>query len=567
MTDPLRGTLRRVVTAALLLNVAATMAADPPPVTAARLVAGNTKLEAAADWLSYGGSYANWRYSPLTDISRDNVGKLAPAWMFQAGVQGQVAGSPVVADGMLFFTAAHNNLYGLDAVSGEVKWHYEHQMPSDLRLCCGPANRGVAIAGNKIFMATLDARLIAFERSTGKVLWNIQMADYKLGFSATSAPLVVKDKVIVGNGGGEFATRGFVAAYDLETGKERWRRYTVPQAGEKNVESWAGDSWKGGGAPAWMTGAYDAASNMLYWSTGNPAPLFNGDARKGDNLYSDSVIALDADSGELRWHFQATPHDTWDYDATNGVVLIDVEQNGKQVRALAQPNRNGYLYLLDAASGKFLRGTQYIENLNWSRGLDANGRPDIDPKFVPTTEGLKEMVCPGPIGGNNGSTTYAYSPVTRLMYVPVIESCMSLAKEGSEMKPGDPSFGGSLGDSYATLGKAYGHLTAIDPASGKIKWRYRDKYPMVGGALATAGGVIFTGNQEGYALALDQDSGKVLWKFQTGSGIRSQPITYRINGRQYVAIGSGTGGLAVSVVGQPQEITLGSALVVFALPK
>ena len=567
MIDSLRVTLCRVVTVAALLNVTAPLAADPPLVTPARLVAGNTALEAAADWLTYGGSYANWRYSPLADITRDNVARLAPAWMFQTGVQGQVAGSPVVADGMLFFTAAHNNLYGLDAVSGDVKWHYEHQMSSDLRLCCGPANRGVAIAGNKIFMATLDARLLAFERATGKLLWNTQMADYKLGFSATSAPLVVKDKVIVGNGGGEFATRGFVAAYDLETGKERWRRYTVPQAGEKHADSWAGESWKGGGAPAWMTGTYDTTSNLLYWSTGNPAPLFNGDARKGDNLYSDSVLALDADSGELRWHFQATPHDVWDYDATNGLVLIDVEQDGKPLRAIAQPNRNGYVYLLDASSGKFLRGTQYIENLNWSTGLDANGRPSVDPKFVPTVDGLVEMVCPGPIGGNNGSTTYAYSPITKTMFVPVIESCMSLAKEEAGMHPGDPSFGGSLGDSFATLGKAYGHLTAIDPASGKIKWRYRDDYPMIGGALATGGGVIFTGNQQGYALALDADSGKLLWKFQTGSGIRSQPITYRINGRQYVAIGSGTGGVAASVVGQPKIFTFGSALVVFALPQ
>ena len=567
MIDFPRALFIRLASAAVLLNIAANSAAETPPVTPARLAAGNASIEAAADWLTYGGSYANWRYSPLADIKRDNVARLAPAWMLQTGVQGQVAGSPVVADGMLFFTAAHNNLYGLDAVSGELKWHYEHSMPSDLRLCCGPANRGVAIAGNKLYMATLDARLLAFDRSTGKLLWNVVMADYKLGFSATSAPLVVKDMVIVGNGGGEFATRGFVAAYDLETGKERWRRYTVPAAGEPNVTSWAGDSWKGGGAPAWMTGAYDAASNMLYWSTGNPAPLFNGDARKGDNLYSDSVIALNADSGELRWHFQATPHDVWDYDATNGVVLIDVERDGKKIRAVSQANRNGYVYLLDATTGKFLRGTQYIENMNWSSGLDANGRPTVDPKFVPTVDGLVEMVCPGPIGGNNGSTTYSYSPTTGLLYVPVIESCMSLSKEVSGMHPGDPSFGGSLGDSFATLGKAYGHLTAIDPATGVIKWRYRDNYPMVGGALATAGGVVFTGNQEGYALALDQDNGKVLWKFQTGSGVRSQPITYRIDGRQYVAIGSGTGGLAVSVVGQPENITMGSALIVFALPK
>ena len=552
------------VLSAALISTTLTHAAGLPAVTPARLVDSPNSL---ADWLLYGGNYANWRYSALADVNRQNIGKLVPVWIFQAGVQGQVAVSPVVADGVMYFTAAYNNLYALDAVSGKLLWHYEHQMPSDLRLCCGPANRGVAIVGDKLYMATLDARLIAFERTTGKVIWNIVMDDYKTGYSATGAPLVIKDMVIIGSGGGEFAARGFIDAYDVDTGQRRWRRYTVPTAGEPGVETWAGESWKTGGAPAWATGTYDADLNLLYWSTGNPSPLFNGDARTGDNLYSDSVLALNPDTGDLRWHFQYTPHDVWDYDATNGLIVIDIKHAGKTVRAVAQPNRNGYLYVLNAATGKFINGAQYVEKLNWAKGLDANGRPRVDKSLYPVADTARGMVCPGSLGGNNGSFTYAYSASTRLMYVPTIESCLALVKEGGAFKRGDVYLGGSIGDTDGTTLKSYGHLSAIDPESGKIKWRYRDKYPLVGGALATGGGLVFTGNQEGYALALDDTSGKVLWKFQTGSGIRSQPITFKLEGRQYVAIASGTGGIAVSMIGEPPLRTLGSALLVFGLAR
>lgn len=552
------------VLSAALISTTLVHAAELPAVTPARLA---DSPNSSADWLLYGGNYANWRYSALADINRENIGKLVPVWIFQAGVQGQVAVSPVVADGVMYFTAAYNNLYALDAVSGKLLWHYEHQMPSDLRLCCGPANRGVAIAGDKLYMATLDARLIAFERTTGKVIWNIVMDDYKVGYSATGAPLIIKDRVIIGSGGGEFAARGFIDAYDVDTGKRRWRRYTVPAAGEPGVETWAGESWKTGGAPAWVTGTYDADLNLLYWSTGNPSPLFNGDARTGDNLYSDSVLALNPDTGELRWHFQYTPHDVWDYDATNGLIVIDIQHAGKTVRAVAQPNRNGYLYVLNAATGKFINGAQYVEKLNWAKGLDANGRPRVDKSLYPVADTARGMVCPGSLGGNNGSFTYAYSASTRLMYVPTIESCLALVKEGGAFKRGDVFLGGSIGDTDGTTLKSYGHLSAIDPESGNIKWRYRDKYPLVGGALATGGGLVFTGNQEGYALALDDMSGKVLWKFQTGSGIRSQPITFKLDRRQFVAIASGTGGIAVSMIGEPPLRTLGSALLVFALPR
>ncbi len=546
-----------VLTAVLVIPCQAELA----PVTPARLAAKLPEKE----WLHYGGGYANWRYSPLEQISKENVSRLTPAWIFQSGVQGQVAASPIVADGILYFTAAYNHLYALDAADGHLLWRYEHMLPSDLRLCCGPANRGVAIRDDKVFMATLDARLIAFDRATGEIIWNVVMDDYQRGYSATGAPLVVNDLVVVGSGGGEFATRGFIDAYDAQTGQRRWRRYTVPVVGEAGAETWANESWKLGGAPAWVTGTYDQQQNILFWTTGNPSPLFNGDARQGDNLYSNSVLALDPFNGDLKWHFQYTPHDVWDFDATNNLVLIDTQHHERTVRALVQPNRNGFLYVLDAANGKFLRGAKYVEKMNWATGLDTQGRPQIDPKYIPAQDS-RLKTCPGAVGGNNGSFTYAYSPRTHWLYVPTIESCLSMIKEDTPFKAGDVMLGGGFGDTDAEQGVAYGHVSAIDPATGEIKWRFRDKYPLVGGALATGGGVVFTGNQDGEALALDDSSGKLLWKFQTGSAVRSQPVTYQVGTRQYVAIGSGAGGMAVTIIGEPPLRTLGSALVVFTLP-
>ncbi len=534
------------------------------PVSDERLNRGTDDTSA---WLMYGGNFENWRYSPLTIVNRDNVNKLQAAWMFQTGIPGQLEAAPIVADGILYLTASYNNLYALDAVTGAVLWHHEHQMPSDLVICCGPTNRGVAIADDKVYMATLDARLLALDRATGKVVWNIVIDDYKNGYSATAAPFVVKDLVMVGIAGGEYGARGFVDGYDRTTGERRWRRYTVPTAGEPGVETWAGDSWKTGGGSSWVTGSYDPKRDLLYWPIGNPSPDWNGDSRAGDNLYTNSALALDPDNGEMKWFFQYTPHDVWDYDATNGLIIIDTKHDGADVRALVQPNRNGYLYVLDAETGKFLSGTPYVDRINWSKGLDESGRAMVDEKYVPMEGGNPEYICPGNVGGNNGSFTYAYSAATKLMYVPTIESCGKMEKAVTVFVNGTPFWGGGPGVMQGEDGSSYGHLSAIDPASGKIVWRYLDEYPLVGGAMTTAGGLVFTGNQEGYALAFDDTSGEVLWKFQTGSAMRSQPTTYAIEGRQYVAIGSGGGGLAVTLVGEPPTRTLGSTLVVFALPE
>ena len=547
----------------LAIQAATVMAVETAkPVTMERLTAGTANT---ADWLMYGGNYANWRHSPLKQINRENVGKLRPAWIFQTGVPGQFETSPTVVDGVMYVTASYNNLFALDAVTGTLLWHYEHQMPSNIQICCGPTNRGVAVAGDTIFMGTLDARLLAFNRTTGDIVWNIVMDDFKNGYSSTSAPLVIEDKVIIGIAGGEYGARGFIDAYDVKTGKRVWRRYTIPTAGEPGVETWAGDSYKTGGGPAWVTGTYDPTQRLLYWAVGNPSPDWNGDSREGDNLYSNSVLALNPDNGDLKWHFQFTPHDIWDYDGNTGLFMIDVEHEGKTVHAIAQPNRNGYLYVLDAASGKFLRGAQYTDTLNWAKGLDPNGRPILDPKYVPIAGGNPEWVCPGNVGGQNGSYTAAYSPETKWIYVPVIESCAKVEKQAAVFLNGTPFWGGGPGETQAENG-AYGHFSALDPATGKIMWRHKDQFPMVGGTLATAGGLVFTGDQRGYALAFDDRTGKQLWQFQTGSMIRGQPVTYKIGDTQYMAMPSGGGGLAVTIIGENPNVTLGAALVVFSLP-
>ncbi len=534
-----------------------------------KLVTHERLLKGTADpsaWLMYGGNYQGWRFSPLKDINRQNVKKLSPAWIFQTGIPGQLEASPVVADGILYMTASYNHLYALDAANGEPLWKYDHPLPDDMRVCCGPTNRGVAIADDKVFMGTLDARLVALDRKTGAVVWNTQIDEYANGYSATMAPLVVKGKVIVGIAGGEYGVRGYIDAYDVKTGERTWRRYTTPSEGEKGVETWAGDSWKNGGGPTWVTGSYDPEQNVLFWATGNTSPDWNGDAREGDNLYTDSVLALDPETGAVKWYFQFTPHDIWDYDGNTDLFLLNVERSGKTVKALAQPNRNGYLYVLDRTTGRYLHGVQYVDKLNWSKGLDESGRPIVNPQFVPTSEG-KEYICPGSEGGKNGSYTAAYSPVTKLMYVPVIESCWQMKKSAATFIQGIPFWGGGPGATQGDDQSSYGHLSAIDPTTGAIKWRYTDAYPLMGGTLTTGGGLVFTGNQDGYAMAFDDTTGELLWRFQTGAGVRGQPATYKIGGRQYVAVPSGGGGLAVSLAGENPLASKGSALVVFALAK
>ncbi len=533
------------------------------PVTADLL----TKAPAdPSSWLHFGGNYASWRHSPIKALTPASLKNLRVAWMLPTGAPIQLEVSPIVYDGILYATSSHNRLFAADAVTGKLIWRYDHQMPGDLRICCGPVNRGPAIAGDNVLMATLDARLIAFDRKSGKIVWNTEIAPYAGGLSATAAPLVVGDIAVIGIGGGEYGVRGFFDGYDVKTGERKWRHYTVPVAGEPGVETWAGDSWKSGGGSTWVSGSYDVATDTLLWAVGNPSPDWNGDLREGDNLYTDSVLALDPKTGKRKWHFQFTPHDLWDYDGNTELFLVDVDRGGQKVPVIAQANRNGYFYLLDRRDGKFLSAKQYADQVNWAKGIDAKGRPIYDPKMVPADEGeTPERVCPGLAGGKNGSYNGAFNPDLGLAFLPVIESCMQFKKGLIVFVEGVPFLGGEPIGVDAADGKAYGHLSAIDVATGDEKWRYKDPYPMMAGVLSTAGGAVITGNMEGHLLGFDAATGKETWRWIAGSTIRSHPIAYQIDGRTFMAVGVGGGGGVESIVGKPAIIPDAGILLVFEL--
>ncbi len=515
-------------------------------------------------WLHYQGDYRGLRHSPLTSLDPDSVRKLQVAWSFPTGTQGQFETSPIVHAGVMYITSSYNRLFALDARSGELLWRYDHQMPEDLRACCGPINRGASIVGDTVLMATLDAKLVALDRRTGAILWETLIADYADGFSATSTPLIVGQKAIIGVAGGEYGARGHFDAYDVRTGERLWRHHTIPAAGEPGVETWAGNSYETGGAPAWTQGVYDAETDTLFWTTGNPSPDFNGDLRAGDNLYSNSVLAVDAESGERKWHFQFTPHDVWDLDGNTQLFLLDVVYEGERTPVVAQANRNGYFYLIDRRDGRFLRATTYVEQMNWAT-IDATGRPVINPLAWPQEEPSFRM-CPSNMGGMNGAWTGSYDHALGLVFIPAIESCMKFATGIVTFVRGAPFIGGTPDAVDAAEGKAYGHLSAIDVATGEVRWRYRDELPMMAGALSTAGGVVFTGNLGGKILAIDSRSGDLVWSFRMGGGVRSQPVAFELDGRPYVAMGSGSWATTDSYVAGVDKLPEGGQLFVFSIP-
>ncbi len=501
-------------------------------------------------WLTYNGSYLSQRYSRLEQIDRANVDELELRWLLQNQTFGAWQSNPIVADGVMYLTERPNSIMAVDPVTGRVFWKYVHTPADNALVCCGANNRGVAVLGDRVFMGTLDARLVAVDRINGELLWDVEVGDVNLAYSVTMAPLAVKDKIIVGVGGGEFGIRGYVAAYYAETGELAWKTYTIPAPGEPGHETWEGDDWQYGGAPVWITGSFDPEENLTYWGVGNPGPDWNAAQRPGDNLYSDSVIALDADTGELRWYFQFTPNDGYDYDAVQVPVLADMEWQGIQRKLMLWANRNGYFYVLDRTDGEYLLGNPFVR-VNWSSGLDENGRP------IPTPQPEGMPTWPGNQGGTNWYPP-SWSPRTELFYFSAWEDYATIYEpEESEYVPGRAFLGGGFdvltpapGAPGVGIGRTnpinnwtdeVGHasLKALDPRTGEEVWEFEQFDVSDSGMLTTATDLLFTGGREGYIHALDATSGELLWKKNLGGQIVMAPITYRVDGVQYLTFISG----------------------------
>ncbi len=487
------------------------------------------------NWLTYSGRYAGWRHSALRQIDAGNVSRLSMQWAFQVADLGQFETTPLVVDGILYGTGQNDRAFAIDARTGRTIWRYQRHLPEKVQPCCGAVNRGFAILGDRLFMATLDAHVIALDTRTGNLLWDVAAADYRQAYSFTVAPLVVKNAVIVGVSGGEFGVRGFIDAYDAATGRRLWRFDTVPGPGQPGHETWAGDSWKSGGAPAWLTGSYDPELNLLYWPTGNPSPSNYGGDRGGDNLYSNSMLALDPDTGRLKWHFQFTPHDLYDYDATQVPVLVDAVWEGRPRKLLVQANRNGFLYVLDRVDGSFLSARPF-GHVTWATGIDARGRPVPNTALRSGPDGTR--VCPGAAGLTNWYSP-SFDPATRLLYVATSDECDVFTSAPQRYRAGHDF----LGSIYVPdpEQRPSGALKAIDALTGEQKWSFAYHTNPNGGALSTAGGVVFAGDSDGNFIALDAASGRDLWHVQLGAAIYSTAVTYELDGRQYVAIAAGSG--------------------------
>ena len=485
------------------------------------------------NWLMYSGNYRSYRYSRLDQINAGNVDRLRPKWIYQMRTTHKVETSPLVVDGVMYLTRPPNDVIALDAETGRRLWSHQYKVPEKVIVCCGQVNRGLAILGDRLFMATVDAKLLALDAKSGRLLWKTEIADYKGGYGGTVAPLVAKDKVILGLAGGEYGVRGFIDAYHAATGERAWRFYTIPGPDEPNFGTWAGDSWKTGGATAWVTGAFDPDLNLTYWGTGNPGPDWNGDGRAGDNLYSDSMLALDVDTGKLKWHFQYTPHDVHDWDATQVPILLDSEFKGRKRKLLAHANRNGFFYLLDRETGEYLMAKPYVKQ-TWAKEIDARGRPVRLPDTFPSLEGT--TVWPGINGGMNWFSP-SYSPRTGLYYAPSQETGNVYYKADAEYKPG-ASFTGGGGKPVPGF-QEHSAVRAIVPETGEIRWEHKLVNPSWAGVLSTAGNVVFSGTVEGNFFALDAATGKHLWYFPAGGMVFANPITYLSKGKQYVAIAAG----------------------------
>ena len=507
----------------------------------------NTQRE-PQNWLTHSGSPLSQRHSALAKIHPGNVKELELKWVFQSASFEKFEATPLVVDGILYTVQAPNDIVAIDAATGRIFWTYNYSPSKESRVCCGRVNRGLAILGDTLYMGTIDARLIAVDAKTGKPLWNIAVARPEAGYSLTHAPLIVKDKVLVGVAGGEYGIRGYITAYDAKTGKEAWRFNTIPGPGEPGNETWAGDSWKTGGGSIWVTGSYDAETNLTFWGVGNPGPDWNGDERAGDNLYSDCVLALDADTGKLKWHYQFTPHDVLDYDAVQVPVLGDIQHKGRTRQVLMWANRNGIYYVLDRKTGEFLVGKPFTK-VTWMDGFDLKGRPQKVAAAEPSREGT--LVYPGVQGGTNWYSP-SFSPKTGLFYIPAWNNTFSTFvktpdtyKEGQRFIGGYPrtSFGLNRGVQANTRKPEDGHgaVMAVDAATGEKKWQLDFIDVTDSGILTTTTDLLFVGNREEHFYALHARTGDVLWRTSLGGAIANGPITYAVNGQQYVAVAAGNG--------------------------
>jgi alcohol dehydrogenase (cytochrome c) len=533
-----------VLTAILVTAVTWTLSGQGLPVTYERLLKADQE---PGNWLMYSNTYSGWRFSRLNQITAQNVKNLRVKWLFQGRHVEKFETTPLVVDGIMYLTRPENAIYAVDALTGRQLWTYEHRNPERTFNCCGRVNRGLAILGTTLFMNTLDMHVIAIDAKSGRELWKTEMFDHTAagGYASPGAPLVVKDKLIVGMAGGERGVSGFLDAYDPKTGQRLWRFNTIPQPGDPNFGTWAGDSWKTGGASTWNAGAYDPDTNTLFWGTSNPWPDYNDDFRAGDNLYSCSVLALDPDTGRLKWHYQFTPHDLHDWDSTQNPVLIDTEFLGQTRKVLAWPNRNGFFYLIDRTTGKFLSAKAFVKQ-TWNDGFDfeTNGRPIVVPGTNPTPEG-NDKVWPGIDGGANWMS-HSYSPLTRLLYVFAREERRVFTKNEVQHPTTDPNlppnpaqlFNRGRGPRFAPE-ESWGKAIAIDPGTGAIKWEHRVISPPWGGLMSTAGNLVFGGTLEGVVFALNATTGERLWTFASNGPVYGTAISYLADGKQFVSIPAG----------------------------
>ena len=498
-----------------------------------------------ASWLTYGRDYSGQRFVRLDQITPTNVDRLHPAWVFTTGGDNRgLEATPLIHEGVMYLSADDSRVFALDARTGAKLWSYDPELSdeSERVYCCGSINRGVALWGELVLVGTMDARMVALDKKSGDVVWETQVIDWRQGYSITGAPLVIKDMVLTGVAGGEFGIRGFVKAFDAKTGELRWTAYSIPGPGEPGNDTWPGDTWKNGGGPTWTTGVYDPALNLVYWNTGNAAP-WNCHVRKGDNKWTASTIAIDVDSGNIDWGFQYTPWDCWDYDAVSTPLLADVELGERGlVKALFHHDKNGFFYALDRTNGKLIYGEPIVPGINWAFGLDPEtGRPDINMEMVGLSGGPEVGPIIPSLEGAIDWQPLAYNPDLRYLFFMSNQWAMGykmLEEDQFEVPTNGEWYLGADYQQYMTSDNP-GNFVAFDVVERKVVWRAVSPAPFWAGAVATSTGLVFTGDMRGYFMALDARNGTVLWQFQTGSGIIGSPITYELDGTQYLAVPSG----------------------------